>query len=175
MKNKDNFISNIYNEMINTILKEIEEVYIIATKEGYRKLLLNRYSTIDINETNYDKLYQTFINLEHKEWDNLSAELKLNILVDDEHLNQMIEISGKAYQCAKTRLNNMGVISEKTANYYIEKMKNISEQVSDYNKELAKNYLSETILDLLYATGKTENSSLRISHIKNKHLNKGVN
>ena len=164
MTSINEMLNKIYSNIINIILKDFEEEEKILVQQEYIRILKNRYSNLNI--TNYEKVYEKLYKLEYNEWNNLSINAKKQILLKDEVLDEIKNISSKAYENAKERLKNNKSISKEEAEQSINKLNELLTFVKEYNKDLARWHISEGIMDLKYASLQTNNTSMRISHIK---------
>ena len=81
-------------------------------------------------------------------------------------LGEIINITSEGYKGAVERLNNNVLMSVEIAEKYINRINELLPLVQEYNKQLASWYVSEGSMDLLYACGKTDNTSLRIGRYK---------
>jgi hypothetical protein len=167
MDERNKFIGNIYTNVINIILNSFENEYQDIVKSKYYKILMKRYSSLDINQDNYDKLYNRFLKLEIEEWSKMPLNTKKNIFIKDVALEEMINISNQAFQYALDRARSAKIISDEIYNKSIDRLKELYMKVKDYNRPLAQWYLSEGTMDLDYASGKTKNTSLRLGKVNN--------
>lgn len=166
MNNINTVIKKIYDSMIKIILRDIEPDYVEAICRKYMDTLVKRYSDIEFDVENIDYVYKDLFEIEYIEWANMSADMKKHIFLTDVALNKIIDLASEAFKYAKDRLNNNAVISKELADEYILKLKNLLNEVEDFNKNLAMWYISEASVDLDYASNQTENMSTRISHIR---------
>lgn len=83
-------------------------------------------------------------------------------MLKDETLEQIINLSNKGTALAREKKNNNQVISKELCEEQIKKIEELLPHVLEHNDELAKWYLSEAIMDYTYASGQTENHSMRM-------------
>ena len=159
-------IISIYREMINVILKDInEEREEIA--QNYLSFLSKVYGDKEINKENYDKMHNIILGIEKRRWDNSTVNERLSYFSSDKSFSIIQELSKKAYSLANlSRQNNEITISKKEVDYYINLMIQELDKVKDFNKSEAERMVSESILDFKYASGNHNRSSFRIGHIK---------
>lgn len=166
MNNINEMIDKIYSNTINLVLNGFEDKYIELIKQKYYEKIRKKYLTLENKIKNYNASYEIFYQFEQSNWNKKTIEEKKSIFIDDINLNQIVDIASFSYESAKNRLINNIIISEQYANKLINKLKELDKNVLDFNKDLSNWYLSESIMDLSYACGKTDNTSLRIGHIR---------
>ncbi len=165
-------INSIYNNCIKDFLIGIDtnqdELSI-----AYKKYLLEVYGdTLEAND-DINVVITIYTNIERKKWKNKTLNEKLSIVINDDSLNKLRELSGIAQKHAERKLgfmlsgtNYTPSISEEDVKKYIQDMKEYHSKVLPQNINVANIYLSEGILDFEYAINLTENLSLRVSHLK---------
>ena len=169
----DEAIKKIYDNTINIVLNEIDEESKESISYFYYEYLNEIYKKIDIKNINIEKAIQIFSNLELLKWKNMSAIVKKMELIKDEALDNIRAISSIALNFAKQKVetrnrneeNTCDTLDKEKADKYIQKLNTYLSQVKDYNKQLANYYVSEGIMDLNFASGKTNYTSLRIGRI----------
>lgn len=166
MNSINDVIQKLYYNLISVILTGFEESDKKIVEAEYMRILSNRYSELPFNITEYEKLYEKLFKLEYNEWSGLPLDMKKHILLKDSVLDEIINIASEAFKFAKNRLNKNMLISIEEADKYISRLEELYNSVKEYNKQLAQWHISEGILDLKYSSGQTENTSLRIGHIK---------
>lgn len=166
-------IERIYNHVINIVIDGLEQENIEIAKEEYKRQLKEYILTMEseikkykfiIND--YEQLYNGILKSEEEKWSNLPIGIKKNKLLKDEALNEIINISSEGYKKAEERLYNNKFTPIEYSEEKIKKLKELRELVKEYNKALSDWYISEGTMDLKYASGQTENTSLRIGHLK---------
>lgn len=161
----DYVIKKLFDNLIEIVCDEVEDEYCEDIKTGYSKLLYNGYLNIEKNYilmimiNIYNVLYETELNEEN----NMSSSMKKSLLLKDIALEEIINISNYVFEFAKTRLNDNKYIDKLIVEQYISKLESLLERVSEDNKQLAKWYISESIVDLYYASSLSNNMSLRFS------------
>lgn len=178
--NNEKLIIVVYNNTINSVLYKIDEKYKSEVKLAYMNYLMKLYSNFnfDLYRRSLEEKISIISNLQKFKWQYLNTDIKLSILLDDSAFENLKRISNKGFELAKLMLaKNLSlddktllqpVISEKEAQENIEKLNIYYNQVRVFNKNLSSQYVSEGSLDLQYASGITENMSLRIGQIKYK-------
>ncbi len=160
-------LEKVYFEMIRLILKDVPENFQNEVLKSYREYLNITY--LDNNKLNsiLDDAFNIIIKIEKQKWSDKDLDYKLYYLVHDNSLNTIKEISQRAYSLAKERFaNNNFTIDEVKANDDLKLLISELENVYDFNKVMAKELVSESILDIKYALGNNDAISFRLS--KNK-------
>lgn len=167
----EKYISTIY-ERTNYIIKSCfvnESEKMLAL---YKEYLTNKYESqlTDIikseSEEMVNAVIETFIEDELRIWAGLSETEMMSILEHDSAYEHLSFLSDIAYEQAKECWKKHKYYNNDEE--YMLRLEEISEcldNIKPYNLEAAKELLSETILDIDYIFGKTENTSLRLSHI----------
>ena len=151
MNNINDLIEKIYINTVDAVLKDFDEKDYEFIKRKYFETLKSQYEGLEEYIRDYNKTYEKFYRFERNNWLNKSIDEKKKVFFDDLSLNQIIEIASIAYESAKNRLNNNILISKAYSEQLIDKL---------------SWYLSESIVELNYSCGNTDNTSLRISHIR---------
>ncbi len=165
-------INGIYNNCLETFLTGIdsnrEELSV-----AYKKYLVEMYAetideTDDINQT-----IAIFSSIEKKRWSSKSVNEKISMVVNDDALNRLREISSIAQKHAERKLghllhgsNYIPTLSEEEKDRYVKEMVELSSKVLPQNQNIATMLLSEGSIDFDYATNLTDDMSLRVSHLK---------
>jgi transcriptional regulator of heat shock response len=169
-------VDKIFNQVVGIVLEGLDSKFQDKAKNNYYNLLLSSYSNYDqelkendlgikVDTINYDKIYSSLIQLETMKWKNVPVGVKKHVLFEDVALNEIIDITSKAFKDAKTRITEGKIVSEEETNKSLSRLTELLEQVEDYNKDLATWYVSEGSMDLRYSSGTTELTSLRIGRI----------
>ena len=155
-KSKKEFIKGFNNQ------KEIEEILYY-----YKMYLEKRYNNLFKTKEEIEEKKDIILEREIKMWSHATNESKQNMLVKDEYMDKIGYLSNIAYNFAQQKAHKQEIeLTEKQAKKYIDEMKSCLEKVRKFNLQLARNYLSESILDFEYACGKTECTSLRTGRTK---------
>lgn len=166
MKNLNDLINKVYSNNIDIVLNGFNEKDIDGVKKKYLEMLTGQYAGIDKITNDFDKVYEKFIKFENSKWSRKKIDEKKRIFIEDPALNQIIDIASIAYQGAQDRLNNNTLMAKEYSSELINKLVELDKNVLEFNKDLSKWYLSEAGMDLTYACGNTENTSLRIGHMR---------
>lgn len=141
------------------------------TLSQYRNYLTNKYESllVDIINSESAEMVRAAVNAsiedELRVWEGLSESEMLSILEHDaayEHLSFLSNIAfEQAKECCEKRkyYNN-----DEEYKVRLEEISACLDEIKPYNLDSAKELLSETILDIDYIFGKSENTSLRLSH-----------
>lgn len=103
----------------------------------------------------------------------IDADLKIKKqeLLVDKNFEEIRKISSQIYNLAKEVLQGNSIVLEFEATKKIQELEKLLSAVEDYNKERAKQLVSETILDLNYISEpKTKISSLRLAHLRSNNI-----
>ena len=158
-----------YESLINKLVEEFKE----TIPEGYENLTSlfkkNLYDYINFSRNNsYEFLSKKEniirgLNVFASKLISADIETKKRELEEDENFNKIRDISLEGYDAALNILNKKKVEKVTDINQKITKMKKLLNCVKDYNKNVAKELVSEGILDWNYLKNPdTETFSLRI-------------
>lgn len=169
----ERLINVIYNNVIKTVIEGIQENDINSIMVSYKTYLFENYADTLDDSDDVNQIITIYSNIERKKWQKKSEVEKKSILLKDENLTKLQEISNIAYKhasrkigCIISGIEYIPSISEEQIITYIEEMEKLFELVKDFNKSTAKMYLSEGIIDFEYSLNKTENMSFRTSRLK---------
>ncbi len=167
----EKYISTIYERTYSLI----QSGFANASEEMlalYRSYLTDKYESqlTDIINSESEEMVKaivdTFIEDEFRIWTGLSEAEMMSILEHDaayEHLSFLSNIAfEQAKECCEKRkyYNN-----DEEYKLRLEEISTCLDKIKPYNLDAAKEMLSETILDIDYIFGKSEITSLRLSHI----------
>ena len=166
-------INVLYKNNIELILKDFDENDQSEIKKEYLDYLTLHYSRLVNEEYNSSDIIDVIDNMEKDLWLKKKKIEKQRILLKDEKLDKMGEISNIGYEnalkkleCLKNNIEYKNNLNKVEVELYIDNLTKLSNEVRDFNKEIADRYLSEGILDLLFAANMSENTSFRIGNIK---------
>ena len=166
-------INGIYKNMIKTIIEGINDSDVKSIMVAYKNYLYENYADTLDNSDDIKQIIVIYSNIERKKWQKKSEREKKSILLKDENLIKLQEISDIAYKhasrkigCIISGMEYIPSISEEQIISYTNEMKRLFELVKDFNKTTARMYLSEGIIDFEYSLNKTENMSLRTARLK---------
>lgn len=170
----ENFINSLYLNNIEIVLKDFTNEEYEDIKKAYYSYLTDSYSDI-IKKSNksIDEMIRIFSEVERKDWEKESKESKQRILLKDQAFENLGYLSDNALKHAMERLKceiknidyNPKITKEQAYNY-IKMMEEEASKVKAYNFNIAKTYLSEGTVDYLYASGISDNYSLRVGRMK---------
>jgi len=175
---KEKLILEIYNRTINDILIGIAEKYKEELCLSYIEYLKKNYLNFDFDLDNNhpDELVSLFVELEKSKWQDITVEEKLSELLSDPAFDNIKYISNTGYKYAKSLLDKkfeassveflQPEIDQEKAQESIEMLNKYYEHVREFNRQIANYYVSEGSIDFQYASGITENMSMRIGRIK---------
>lgn len=160
---KENIIKEIYKNTINTILYNIPEYLKQEFANSYFKYLVDIYLDDDLEESDI----VIFTELEISKWKLASLDLKLSEILEDKSYDTIKSVSSNGNELAKRRLNdnsnNKPVIDLNAALNNVKLLEENLPNVREFNSQRAKQLVSEGIMDFYYASGQTNNTSLRNS------------
>lgn len=154
-------INNIYDNLISVILKDVDEAYQEIIKVNYLKYLNEQYLE-KYKDKDLSSLLEKLIKFEMAKWEDKTREMKLNFLIEDPALNELSQIASRAFKYANDRKETETLIDENIAETLITEMQELLEKVAEFNNNLANWYFSESLIELNYACGKSDNTSLRM-------------
>lgn len=167
------FFSMIYNGTIKTLISDFSEKEIPEVLQSYQLYIIENYSNVLEPTDNVEKVAKLFIEIENKKWKNKTKEEKQILIMKDPALENLRYLSGIAQKYAQNRLGNelssgtfIAELSEEQAQNYIKNLEEYTSQVKPYNSLIAQTYLSEGIIDFLYASKLSDNMSLRVGRLK---------
>lgn len=167
---KTTFINQLYNETIKQVLKGVPYLYQREVKINYKNNLIEKYEDLTIDKSNVNEKLNKFIQFELSYWNNLSIDMKLSHFVKDKAYEEIIFISILGLQLAQKKQDENIAFDQKMATAYVERMNELLRIVKYFNKESAKMYFFEGILDFQYASGLTEEKSIRMYENQSKTL-----
>ena len=156
-------VSDIYSATIINLLSGIEPSEAEEITKLYQEYLQERYGRFEIYLKNYENVSNTYISNENERWLGMSSDEKKSYLYTDKNLEKLGELSGKAEEYARKRIQNDSKISVCKAKSLLKQMERHYKKVLSFNKELAMQYLSEGSVDCLYASNQSNYSSIRLS------------
>ncbi len=158
-----NIIDRVYSEMINLVLEGFEESEVDQIKKLYYDFLVKKYTEIIKRDSNSERNIKVMSVMEKSYWSDKSKDYKLSILIKDEFLNQLCDLSMLAYKRAVERKGSDKLtVTREEAEQSINKMNELFKKVQPFNNAIGYSYLSEGIEDFNYACGNSEEHSLRV-------------
>ena len=164
----DKIINQVYINVIDIILSDIDNNDKEEVKRNFIDYLYSLYSDKEINENNYEKMLAIITDLENNKWESRDKNSKLYYFKEDKSFDAISNLSKKAYTLALSkRQNDELIIDREEIEKDINELIRLVDTVEEFNKEEAKRLVSEGILDFSYAIGETKDiTSFRISHLK---------
>ncbi|MEN8906835.1 MAG: hypothetical protein ABF289_12830 [Clostridiales bacterium] len=165
------YSAKIYDELLLIAIEGIKDDKKIFI-EGFKEYIFERYDELFIEfkeedgytENELIKSMEQFIDIEKKELGDMGDVYKKAKFLKDEAYEELMDLSGKALGLAKKVYRTKNIINDdKEYNKKIEVLKISIDEVKDYNLVRAKNLLSEGIMDLSFAYGKSKYTSLRLA------------
>ena len=162
----EEIIKKIYKNTISTVLENIDSEVVNDLCAAYYEYLLRNYSNFDTKGKNEEEVITIFSQLEKSKWSNMNSGMKKSELLKDEAFEHIKYISGMGLKYAQERVvKNSVVLDAETADKYIDLLNEYLPKVQKFNVFIAQNYVSEGIMDLQFASGKTNDMSLRIGRM----------
>lgn len=96
--------------------------------------------------------------------ENLSVDGKKVKLIRDEVFERLLDESNKIFIMAKRKYDEGKIVDSKQAEELKKIVRELSLGVSEFNVERAKILVGDSMLDLNYAQGSTNNMSLRLKN-----------
>ena len=163
MKSIEEVLEKVYSENVDNLLVNVDTEYLDYVKNGYRDYLNRQYKDEYEDYPDLDKLYNVLIGIEKSAWATMPINDKLRTFVKDDAFLELEKISISALNMAKDKLENGLVTLEEVTDDLAKSMKEYNDKVLPFNKEYASELLSEGLIDLSYACGKSLDQSFRLS------------
>lgn len=163
MKSIEEVLEKVYSENVDNLLVNVDTEYLDYVKNGYRDYLNRQYKDEYEDYPALDKLYNVLIGIEKSAWVAMPINDRLRTFVKDEAFLELEKISISALNMAKDKLENGLVTLEEVTDDLAKSMKEYNDKVLPFNKEYASELLSEGLIDLSYACGKSLDQSFRLS------------
>lgn len=171
----DEYIDKIYQAISPAILAGIPGIERTGVSVAYRKYLIDTYGAflreIEEKPEKGEDALRLLENKEKSRWENLTADQKKARLLPDHKLEDLRYLSELALQAAYKCIQT-GEYKTSQEDYERElfQISECLEGIAPYHLDYAKELLSETLLDVDYAYGKSKNKSFRLA----RRCGKGV-
>lgn len=159
----------IYENTINIVQNSLEDDF----ENAYKKYLRDKYEDVlkefaaKESEKMLKAVVNSFIDDEIRFWKDLNENEKMSVLVDDPAFEHLTFLSEVAFEQAKKVIKSDEFIrDEHKYHRNLEDLALCLDDIKPFNVEAAKELLSEAILDINYAFGKSELMSLRLGRLK---------
>ena len=156
-------INQVYQRTFNVVVDGFDESEKMIAKNEYLVDLRNKYLELGPITERY---FERILMLEYNEWKQLPLDMRKQMLLKDNALEEIVNLTGQGQKWAEERVDNNSLISVEIVEKYINRIEELLPLVQEYNRELAGWYVSEGITDLIYASGQTNNKSFRIGRYK---------
>ncbi len=156
----------IYEKVKVELLKDLPEKYVENVVSGYYKKLVIAENLIEDFQMPIAKFIDVYAATELEDLSSMNLEDKLRKYCHDSAIAAMRFISGSALKYAEKRIDSENKdisVSQQEADELITKVTQLSKTVEYFNENEVPLLLSETINDLLYASGQSENLSFRLN------------
>ena len=173
MKN-ELLIKKVFDRMAIMIISNVDDNYRNELLDAYKDYLIECYYDYNYAEKDNEKYVNTIIELETSKWKNEKQNAKLVLLLKDDVLEEIREISNNGYNYAINKLNSISMnnneilfeeLDKTTADKNIALLQELLPKVREFNSGLAASLVSEGILDFEYASGNSNHTSLRIGRL----------
>ena len=160
----EKIINQVFQLMKGTILQGFKEEDKKEIEDNYLAYLRKSYSSQNVTESNKKKMLNAFLKREKIMWGNSDFYSRVTFFKTDEAFSIISRLSNKAFDLALLRLDNPKTIpiSKEEAKKNIDTMISNLDNVFEYNTDVARELVSEGILDYKYASSDTGDTSLRL-------------
>ncbi len=162
-------IDKVYENVINMILKDFTYEEQEEVREAYKKYLRDCYEDSLYLSDDETELINHFTELENMKWSDKSKVIKQALILEDEWMDKIRDLSNIALEAATLKLigkDSEIKLTKKEVVEYEENMKEYLTKVRDFNRQQAYGYVSEATLDFEFAVGLTDNMSLRVGRMR---------
>ena len=170
---KEKVVERILGETKETFLEGVDSSIHEKILLAYKNYLMETYANILREDDNLEQVIRIWSHMEKRKWVGKNTSYKLSMIIKDDNLDKLREISGIGYKLAQKKMGFVlsdtqytPELSKEQMNAYIEEMQNLFEHVEPFNINIARNYLSEGILDFQFAMNLSEDKSLRTCRMK---------
>ena len=158
----DDFINEMFENIKNSLFKDVPDNYHNELEKGYKKFLKAAFSKVNITKENYKMIISKQAPIYNNILLRYSKEQRLSLYVKDYNFELVKNISLNGYQVALKRLNEGITINEESAIKNSNLMKKYLKDVYSFNGLSAINICEEGLLDYEYASGKSNVMSNRL-------------
>ncbi len=157
--------NKIYNDTYNNLINGVEEKFIKEISNGYHEYLDSRYKDYSAEDAD------VFIELMNKKLLRNNPNNRLSMFVKDSEYEKIAYISQEGFNKACLYAEN--IISKNGSSPVVNKDElekvNVSLRISlskvkEFNRESAKQLISDGVLDYEFASGNIDFMSFRLSH-----------
>ncbi len=157
--------NKIYNDTYSNLINGVDEKYIKEISNGYHEYLDIRFKDYSVDDAD------VFIELMNKKLLRNDPNIRLSMFVKDSEYEKIACISQEGLNKACLYAENL--LSRNDSNPLINKdelvkvntsLRSSLSKVKEFNKEAAKQLISEGVLDYEFASGNIDFMSFRLSH-----------
>jgi hypothetical protein len=166
----ENMLKQLYQEMIERLNLRVRKEDEAVIQDMYQKYLDMKYKPlIDAlkKETESDdQVYKTLLAMEKNKWKGMPGTYVYSVLLPDAAFSELQRLSSLAQKKAVDK-KKTGKMDENDYTYDVfnQSVEKCMADIKDYNQESAKKLLSEILLDIRYAYGKSDVMSLRLVRV----------
>ena len=159
---KKKFLDELYLSTIDEVLSGIPYSYQREVKRNYKNNLKDKYEDLDIDNNVFKLKLDKFTKLELSYWKSLTIDMKLSFLVSDKNFEEVVFISLIGLNVALMKDSDAVIFDKNLAISYIKRMDELLRGVKFFNKEMAKKYFYDGILDFEFASGINNEKTYRL-------------
>lgn len=160
----DSVLEKVYSMIESILIEGVEPSYLEEMRKNYIKTLNLKYYDDYKDYDDFDMLFEAIMDFEKSSLEFLTPGEKKSLYIKDEAYEKIQEISRNAESLAWNRKETGEIAETPLCENYIYQLTVLLNQVADFNKNVAEILVSESLVDLAYACGRTENTSLRMGH-----------
>lgn len=162
------------NKNLKIIYEKIIEKDIFENsyyKQYLKEYIVDKYQNIlnsfekEKSENELTEIVQMWNEDEINFFENLSEEELKVVLLPDKALKELEEISFQIFELAKNCKKKSYRLSDSEYEEWLKKISDPLDNIKEHNIPYAKELISEAILDIEYAYGKTNNMSFRLAKV----------
>ena len=170
---------NLINELATNFEKSIpddekEKNKLIESFKNYLKFGVNslKNSKLEFISKDFESICETIKQMAERLCDKDIMLVKQKLL-EDANFDKIREISGKVFELAIKKMNKEKINESFDLSSQREEMEKLLEKVEPYNQKIARELVSETLVDMEFLeTGNMDVLSLRLYQLKKEQLEK---
>lgn len=159
-----NDINCALEKILPTVISNVEDDYKNVIEKYYKMYFVDSYGSLFNENKNIN--VERIISLEINSWKNRTSNEKKFLLIPDKALQEILSISNSAMSKAIDRIQNNVIITEDEFNSCYSKLYDNLKEVLEFNKEVAEVNLADAELDLKFAAGLSDVTSIRVGSYK---------
>ncbi len=174
MENNE-IIEQLYMELIDDLLSDIDVKYHEEVRTAYKTKLIERVNNFGkdtglemiVAQMPIEKKISIIKNSEMSSNLGLSPNLKLSTILDDNAFSKIVNIANVGFKAAQERAfgEKHMLISSELSDENINNMNLLLPNVREFNKDFASEKVGEGELDYRFASGQSNNTSMRLGKV----------